>query len=84
MHEGSVCAEIMDIALRVASQNALQRIERIEITTGPHSCINEQQLNFYFSVAQQGTCMEGAWINVMQDERLKGPSQMFVTAIEGQ
>lgn len=84
MHEAAVCNEIMDIALRAASQHGLQRITHIQIAAGPYSCINEQQLNFYFNVVQQGTCMEGAWISIDRDESLVGISQMFVKGIDGE
>ena len=83
MHEGAVCAEIIDIALRVAERNGLSRVSRINVATGPHSCLNEQELNFYFHVAQEGTCLEGAWITVERDEGLAGVSQMYVRTIEG-
>lgn len=84
MHEGAVCREVMDIALRVAQQNQLSRIERIVVAAGPYSCLNEQELNFYFHVAQEGTCMEGAWITVERDDSLTGVSQMYVRIIEGE
>lgn len=83
MHEAAVCTEIMEIAQRVATEHGLAQITDIEIVAGPYSCINEQQLNFYFNVAQQGTCMEGAWIRVERDESLTGISQMFVKGIDG-
>lgn len=84
MHEGAVCTEIMDIASRIAEQNDLRKITRIIIAAGPYSCLNEQELNFYFHVAQEGTCMEGAWISVERDENLKGISQMYLRSIEGE
>ncbi|MDO5335545.1 MAG: hydrogenase maturation nickel metallochaperone HypA [Coriobacteriia bacterium] len=84
MHEGAVCAEVMDIAQRVARQNSLERIERIVVEVGPYSCLNEQELNFYFHVAQEGTCMEGAWISVERNDGLVGVSQMYVRSIEGE
>ena len=83
MHEGAVCAEIIDIALRVANRNALSRVSRINVATGPYSCLNEQELNFYFHVAQENTCLEGAWITVDRDESLVGISQMYIRSIEG-
>lgn len=84
MHEGAVCVEIMDIADRVAQQNSLTRIRSITVAAGPYSCLNEQELNFYFHVAQEGTIMEGAWIAVERDETLTGISQMYVQSIEGE
>lgn len=84
MHEGAVCVEIMDIAERVAQQNNLTRIRQINVAAGPHSCLNEQELNFYFHVAQEGTVMEGAWIKVERDETLTGIAQMYVRTIEGE
>ncbi len=83
MHEEAVCTEIMEIAQRAAERNGMTRIARIAVAAGPHSCLNEQELNFYFHVVQEGTCMEGAWIDVERDESLTGISQMYVRAIEG-
>lgn len=84
MHEGAVCMEIMDIVGRTAEANGLVRVERINVEVGPNSCLNEQELNFYFHVAQEGTCMEGAWISVKRNDELSGVSQMFVRGIEGE
>lgn len=84
MHEGAVCMEIMDIVRRAAEANGLVRVERISVEVGPNSCLNEQELNFYFHVAQEGTCMEGAWISVSRNDEPSGVSQMFVRGIEGE
>lgn len=84
MHEGAVCTEVMDIAQRAADRNGLSRISRIIVACGPHSCLNEQELNFYFHVAQEGTCMEGGWITVERDDALEGIAQMYVRSIEGE
>ena len=83
MHEGAVCAEIMDIAERAAAENALGKIREIVITVGAWSCVNEAQLNFYFDAAKPGTCMAGAVIRVERDEGLMGASQLYLKSIRG-
>ena len=83
MHEAAVCAEIMAKVGRIARENALTHVTRIEIVTGPGSCLREQDLNFYFHISQEGTCMEGAWIGVTQDPAVTDASQMLIKSIEG-
>ena len=83
MHEGAVCAEIMDIAERTAAENDLAKIWEIVITVGAYSCVNEEQLNFYFDAAKPGTCMAGAVIRVERDESLRGASQLYLKSIRG-
>ena len=83
MHEGAVCAEIMDIAARTAAEHGLAKIWEIVITVGAYSCVNEGQLNFYFDVAKVGTCMADAVIRVERDESLRGASQLYFKSIKG-
>ena len=51
---------------------------------GPYSCLNPGQLNFYFEVAREGTCMAQASILVERDEALTGVSQMYIREIRGE
>ena len=83
MHEGAVCAEIMDIAARTAVEHDLTKIWEIVITVGAYSCVNEEQLNCYFDSAKPGTCMTDAVIRVERDESLKGASQLYLKSIRG-
>ena len=83
MHEGAVCVEIMDIAARTAAEHDLTKIWEIVITVGAYSCVNEEQLNFYFDSAKPGTCMTDAVIRVERDESLKGASQLYLKSIKG-
>ena len=83
MHEGAVCAEIMDIAERTAAENDLSKIWEIVVTVGAYSCVNEGQLNFYFDAAKPGTCMADAVIRVERDESLRGASQLYLKSIRG-
>ena len=83
MHEGAVCAEIMDIAARTAAEHDLAKIREIVITVGAFSCVNEEQLNFYFDAAKPGTCMADAVIRVERDESLRGASQLYLKSIRG-
>ena len=84
MHEGAVCSEIIDIVSAAAKANEIKRVEEILLTVGPYSCLNLSQLNFYFEIARQGTCMEEAVIRMEKDERLTGISQMYIKNIRGE
>ncbi len=84
MHEGAVCTEIIDIVSNAAKINHIRKIEEIILSVGPYSCLNLGQLNFYFEVAREGTCMSDAFISMERDEQLTGVSQMFVKSIRGE
>lgn len=84
MHEGAVCTEIMDIVSTAAAGNGLSHVTEILLTVGPYSCLSLPQLNFYFEVARQGTCMENAVIRLEKDETLTGTSQMYIKNIRGE
>ena len=55
MHEAAVCREIMDVAGKAAEDGGLTKVCEIVIAAGPYSCIQENQLNFYFNIAKTGT-----------------------------
>ena len=84
MHEGAVCREIVDIVGQAARQNDIERVYEIVLAVGPYSCINQGQLNFYFDVIRRGTCMEEAVITVERDDKLSGPSQMYIKTFKGE
>ena len=84
MHEGAVCREIVDIVGQAAWQNDIEKVYEIVLAVGPYSCINQSQLNFYFDVIRKGTCMEEAVITVERDEKLSGPSQMYIKTFRGE
>ncbi len=83
MHEGTICREILDIAIEAAEQNGLSRISRITVAVGAQSCVQEAQLKFYFSYAKKGTIAEGAELAVERDDSLKGWHSEYVKNIEG-
>ena len=83
MHEAAVCCEIMDIVERAAAGNRLKEIEKIVVTVGAYSCVNERQLNVCFDAIKSGSCMARAMIRVERDESLTGPMQMLVKSICG-
>ncbi len=83
MHEAAVCREIMDVVGKAAEDGGLEKIYEIVIVAGPYSCIQENQLNFYFNITKTGTCMEEGVIRIVRDESLKGPSQIYVRSISG-
>ena len=84
MHEGAVCREIVDIVGQAAWQNDIDKVYEIVLAVGPYSCINQSQLNFYFDVIRKGSCMEEAVITVERDEKLSGPSQMYIKTFRGE
>ena len=84
MHEGAVCTEIIDIFSRAAAANDIRKVDEIILSVGPYSCLNPGQLNFYFEVAREGTCMAQASILVERDEALTGVSQMYIREIRGE
>lgn len=84
MHEGTVCREIIDIVSNAARINAIKKVYEIILSVGPYSCIHEGQLNFYFEILRQGTCMEEAVIHIEKDESLVGASQMYVKTFRGE
>jgi Zn finger protein HypA/HybF involved in hydrogenase expression len=84
VHEGAVCREIMDIVEAAARANAIKKVYEIIVSTGPYSCLNENQLNFYFSVARENTCMADAVIRLEPDGSLQGASQMYVKTFRGE
>ncbi len=84
MHEGAVCMEIIDVVSNAAAANDIERVEEIVLSVGPYSCLNAGQLNFYFEVAREGTCMSEASIRMEKDEGLTGAGQMYVKSIRGE
>lgn len=84
MHEGAVCTEIIDIVSHAAMVNDMKKVEEIVLSVGPYSCLHPGQLNFYFEVARQGTCMAQATIRVERDESMTGTSQMRIREIRGE
>lgn len=83
MHEGAVCREIIDIVSEAAKENQISRVAEIFLCVGPYSCLNPEQLNFYFDVAREGTCMSEAVIRMERDNSLKGTSQMYIKSFTG-
>lgn len=84
MHEATLCAEITEIALKAAEEHGMSIVDEIIISAGPHSCINEASLNFYFTMLRENTCLENTYITVECDETLTGISQMYVKSIKGE
>ena len=84
MHEGAVCREIVDIVGAAARDNEIEKVYEIVLSVGPYSCIHAAQLNFYFEVIRKGTCMEEAVVTIERDEKLTGPSQMYIKTFRGE
>ena len=83
MHESAVCREIADIVSRAAEENDITKVYEILVCVGEYSCVNEQQLNFYFYVMSKGTCMENARIVLEKDMSLTGRTQMYIKTFRG-
>ena len=81
MHEGAVCTEIIDIVSRAAAANDIRKVDEIILSVGPYSCLNPGQLNFYFEVAREGTCMAQASNSPLDKVLIKG---LFLQAFSGQ
>ena len=84
MHEGAICSEIIDIVSGAAEENDIKNILEIDLCVGPYSCINAEQLNFYFDIARKGTCMSDAVILIQKDDSLTGASQMYIKSFRGE
>lgn len=83
MHEGTVCREILMIAERAAHSNALTEITGITIAIGPHSCIQQDQLQMCFAFVREGTMAAQAQLHIITDNTITGKRQEFVRQIEG-
>lgn len=83
MHEGALCREIIETVERAAKINGLSKVYEILIVHGPHSAIEEYQLNFYFNVAKIGTVMEEGHIVLQLDEEMQGIRQIVIRSITG-
>ena len=84
MHEGGICAELINIVSKAAKANGIERVYEIVMVVGPYSGIHEGQLNFYFDIARKGTCMEEAVIVMERDMNLTGASQMYIRTFRGE
>ena len=84
MHEGTVCREIVDIVAEAAADNDIASVYEIVVSVGEYSCVNESQLNFYFDIMKQGTCMEKAFIRLEKDFSITGKTQMYVKTFRGE
>ena len=77
MHEGTVCREILDIAIEAAHNNAITMVK------GINSCIHDDELQFYFDVARKGTIAQEAILIIQTDESLTEYHSEYVKNIEG-
>ncbi len=84
MHEGTVCREILDIALQAAKENDIEKIYRITMVKGMNSCIHDEELQFYFEVIKKGTIAQDAVLVVECDETITEYHSEYVKNIEGE
>ncbi len=83
MHEGTVCREILDIAIEAAHNNDISKITAITMVKGINSCIHDDELQFYFDVARKGTIAEEAILIIQIEESLTEYHSEYVKNIEG-
>lgn len=60
MHELSVCKDIIDIVTSRLESEGGGRLMRVNIETGPHSCVNVQLIRSAFLASVKETSLEGA------------------------
>lgn len=84
MHEGTVCAEVLDIAVAAAESNHIEKISCIYMVKGIHSCIHDEELQFYFEIAKKGTRASEAVLVIEVDEQLTEYHSEYVKSIEGE
>jgi hydrogenase nickel incorporation protein HypA/HybF len=64
LHELGIAQSIIDIAIRVAKENRSRRISVVRIQAGEFRGIIQEQLEFCFAFAAEGTIAEGAKLEV--------------------
>lgn len=84
MHEGAVCREILDIAITAAENHGIEKISAIYMVKGIHSCIHDEELQFYFDIARRGTRAAEAVLVIEVDEQLTEYHSEYVKSIEGE
>lgn len=84
MHEGTVCREILDIAITAAKNHNVEKISAIYMVKGIHSCIHDGELQFYFEIAKEGTRASEAVLVIEVDEQLTEYHSEYVKSIEGE
>ena len=83
MHEGTVCREILDIAIETAINNGISKICVITMVKGVNSCIHDDELQFYFDIARKGTIASEAVLVIEVDENITDYHSEYVKNIEG-
>lgn len=60
MHELSVCKDIIDVVTSRLESAGGGKLLKVNIETGPHSCVNVELLRSAFQASMKGTELEGA------------------------
>ncbi len=84
MHEGVVCREVLDIALKTAQENGITKLDLIVLVIGAYSCIHEKELLFYFDMAKIDTIAQDAVLMIEVDKNLTEYGAEYVKEIQGQ
>ena len=68
MHELPVTKSILDIVLKHAESNNVQRVASIELSIGALSDLEDEWLQRYFDHLSRGTVAEGARLRIQRAE----------------
>ncbi|HCL4437049.1 hydrogenase expression protein HupH [Clostridium botulinum] len=60
MHDTAVICEVVDIVLKTAKDNFLEKITKVILHIGEFSCIQEDQLKFSYKIISKDTLLEGS------------------------
>jgi len=68
MHEMSIAMQLVDQVLEVARQNRAVRVEEVEVGIGRMQMVVPEALETAFSMATEGTLLEGARLRIVNQE----------------
>ena len=64
MHELSVCRDIIDIVSSRLESAGGGRLRKVNLETGPHSCVNFELIRSAFQASTRETDLEGADLSI--------------------
>ena len=68
MHEMSIAIQLVDQVVEVARQHNVLRVEAVEVEVGRMQMVVPEALETAFSVATEGTQLEGAQLRIVEQE----------------
>ncbi len=81
MHEIAMVEDVFRIIMRVAGENNISRIDRVDIVIGEYLQIKPSLFEFAFESAREGTIASAACLNLetrMVELRCTGCRQLFL------